>query len=175
MNVGTARCYKYQRLVPVYHMIFHLLNATVILLPLFSPMIFILFTSILCILDYAPLARDLGKELWCFCSLNKTWFIPFLTSPRSSPASQHRDCSGFPLGTLKITAAVDVFGVSTLQHYERGKDICNHMRDLIISGTAGVVFWKEWKQIGNWETSWILERALKSSKNERKNEEMMRS
>lgn len=44
-------------------MIFHLLNATVILLPLFSPMIFILFTSILCILDYAPLARDLGKEL----------------------------------------------------------------------------------------------------------------
>lgn len=175
MNVGTARCYKYQRLVPVYHMIFHLLNATVILLPLFSPMIFILFTSILCILDYAPLARDLGKELWCFCSLNKTWFIPFLTSPHSSPASQHRDCSGFPLGTLKITAAVDVFGVSTLQHYERDKDICNHMRDLIISGTAGVVFWKEWKQIGNWETSWILERALKSSKNERKNEEMMRS
>lgn len=63
MNVGTARCYKYQRLVPMYHIIFHLLNATVILLPLFSPMIFILFTSILCILDYAPLARDLGKEL----------------------------------------------------------------------------------------------------------------
>lgn len=169
MNVGTARCCKYQRLVPVYHMIFHLLNATVILLPLFSPMIFILFTSILCILDYAPLARDLGKELWCFCSPNNTWFIPFLTSPHSSPASQHRDCSAFPLGTLKITAAADVFGASTVQHYERGKDICNQRRDLIISDTAGMVSWKEQKQIGNWETSWILEGALKSSRNDRKN------
>ena len=44
-------------------MILHFLNVTVIFLPLFSPIIFILFTSILCILDYAPLARDLGREL----------------------------------------------------------------------------------------------------------------
>lgn len=47
----------------MYHMMLHFLNVTVILLPLFSPIIFILFTSILCILDYAPLARDLGREL----------------------------------------------------------------------------------------------------------------
>lgn len=49
--------------------------------------------------------------------------FPYIITQLSSFPTQR--LLWLPLGTLKITAAVDVFGVSTVQHYERGKDTCN--------------------------------------------------